>query len=121
MDRITPLLIVVWAHLIADWCLQNDFVATNKGKNLMIMLVHCACWTGAVCVALHFLNMYAPWKMVFLFIGHFVMDEFKCIGVRCNIKYHEAGNGRGNVDKDNEGLLYVDQAWHLTQCIIVCL
>jgi hypothetical protein len=61
--------------------------------------------------------MYTPWKLVFLFIGHFIVDEFKCIGV----KFNGACADSKKAEQDNLGLLYMDQAWHVVQCIIVCL
>jgi len=100
------------AHFIADWGLQSDFVATNKGKYSIIMFAHCFIWTGVIAIALQYLGILSTWKIIFLFVGHWVMDIHKCNNIcdTCCV---------GESEKHNMELLYLDQIWHLIQCLIV--
>jgi hypothetical protein len=94
---------VVFAHFIADWGLQNPWVAENKGKYWMVMIGHCMVWTALVCLALNWLGLLTLWKVVFLFVGHAIVDKLKCATYR---------EGR-------EWLLYHDQVFHILQCAVV--
>jgi hypothetical protein len=121
---------VIFGHYIGDWALQNDFVSNNKGKYWIIMLAHCMIWTACVSIALEYLGILTIWKMLFLFSGHWIMDKYK----GSHIKYlmplkdvdhkrikedKDATNVINSIEKHNLKCLYIDQLWHLIQCIIV--
>jgi hypothetical protein len=121
---------IIFMHYIGDWALQNDFVAQNKGKYWIIMLSHCVVWTGCVCIALQYFNILSFWKLLFLFVGHWVCDKWKCNNVRYWLPLTEAdhkrieadkhaNNLKSHIDKRNLILLYIDQLWHFLQCIVV--
>ena len=69
---------LLFAHFLADLPLQGEFIAKNKGKEPLFMFGHCIIWTGCVSLTLHVLGLYAPWKIPFLFVGHYLMDSLKC-------------------------------------------
>ena len=100
------LLILIWVHLIADFILQDDFQAQNKGKNWFIMFVHAAIWTGAICIAIWFMGLFAWWKLIMLLVGHYLIDTWKA----------------QKVDKTYALTLdlWLDQALHFIQ-LIICL
>ena len=103
-DQLTILIFVLFAHYVADFSLQNPFMAEYKSKFWYVMVAHCMVYTGVICATLLFFGIFALWMVPFLFIGHFVMDEWKC---------HHA-----NVP-ENWWMIYPDQAWHIIQLIFV--
>jgi len=99
------IIFLLTAHAIADYGIQSAWVAEHKGKFLYIMLVHCMIWTGLVCIALQYIGILALWKFLFLFIGHFLMDNFKWKFIK------NPG--------ENKKWTYIDQGWHMIQLAIV--
>ncbi|KKK56014.1 hypothetical protein LCGC14_3068780 [marine sediment metagenome] len=109
-----------FAHFIGDWAFQSDWIAQNKGKYWFVMFAHCAIWTGCICVFYAaFVRNDGPWetigmrmdtwKIVFLFVGHYVCDLWKC-RVYAAIPFCQ---------QKTYWHMYVDQLWHLFQCSIV--
>jgi hypothetical protein len=109
------LMAVVFAHYIADWALQTEFVARNKGKYGYIMFSHSMVWTGVICFVLNYYNAYSLWKLVFLLVGHMWMDQYKMDRVK------EDCSASRETEKHNLRLLYIDQAWHFVQCVVVSI
>lgn len=107
------LLWVIFAHFLADWSLQDDFVANNKGRYWIIMLAHCMVWTGVISIVLASLDILTLWKLPFLFFGHWFMDKMKVDNIKV------VCSASKEVEKHNLNWLYVDQAWHIVQCCIV--
>ena len=71
-------LILFFAHLLADYPLQGDFLSRMKGKNLIILGTHAGIWTGTVLVFAHFIGYSVDVSDVFiLFIVHAVADYWK--------------------------------------------
>ena len=77
--------ILLILHFMADFVLQNDWMATNKSKNVWALTVHVLVYTGMFAFALLFihdsvgLNYYVSWKQFWLFVGmlaglHFITD-----------------------------------------------
>lgn len=95
---------MIWlffAHYFGDIAFQSSWQAENKGKLWYVMLSHCMIWTGCICIALEYLGIFSLWKVVFLLLGHWLMDIWKCKKPKA-WKY-----------------IYPDQAWHIVQCIAV--
>jgi len=92
------------AHVIADWCIQGDYVATNKGKHSIIMLAHCIAWAGIVCIPLAIFKVLVWQKIPFLVVGHFVIDSWK-VQQQDNTKFLRH--------------LCIDQALHICQLLVV--
>lgn len=62
-------------HLVGDYLLQNDWMATNKKLHSWPCIVHCLLWSLSVC-------LFAGWKVIpfiVLFILHFVQDRTNII------------------------------------------
>ena len=94
------------AHYIGDIALQADWMASMKGKRWYILLAHVAIWTTIVCIPLKLLGALLLWKVVFLFVGHYIADRWKSKQPKDDAHWH---------------LIYYDQAWHLLQLVIVCV
>lgn len=107
-------LALIFGHFIADWALQNDFVAQNKGKVWFIMFAHCMIWTGIICFLLSYMGIFAWWKFWFLLIGHWVVDKHKTNNLRPEDSGVDAYDW-------NMRLLYGDQVWHILQVFVVGL
>ena len=99
------LLLLIFAHLLADYPLQGDFLSAQKGKNWLLMTTHCGIWTGCICIAGHFLGWQVSTPIAFFLFGtHFAIDEAKCSG-----RFGKDALGRA---------LQIDQLLHLGQLII---
>ena len=99
---------LLFAHLLADYPLQGDFLATQKGKNPIALLSHAGIWTGSVTLVLILLG-YHPSALVVgsLFVVHAIADVFKA---RKMFWYKR-------MDALKAGLL-VDQLIHVAQIIV---
>jgi hypothetical protein len=95
-------LLVLFSHLVGDYALQSAFLAEMKGKNDVILAVHCGLWTGAVSIALYVLGMLSFEAIAFLFVGHFIVDRWKARQTEIKI-----------------GHFYIDQVLHVVQCAVV--
>lgn len=106
MQFIVRLLILIWLHLFGDYVLQTDFLATQKGKNDFILLVHSCLWAGIICAGLWLFGVLTWPKAGFLIAGHFFIDRWKA---RKSDKTHALGRD-----------LWIDQTLHIVQ-LLVCL
>ena len=98
---------LLFAHLLADYPLQGDFLANMKGKNNIVLLTHAGIWTGTICTALKLLGYHlVPWMVICLFVVHAVADLLKA---RKLLWYR-------NMDALKEGLL-IDQGIHILQIL----
>lgn len=77
------LFMLVFAHFLGDFALQNDFVAKAKNPRLsskeiwpIVMMAHCMIHAGMVLVITHSLMA----AMVVLVL-HYVVDYYKCMGL----------------------------------------
>lgn len=74
-------LTLLFAHLLADYPLQGDFLAKMKGQRILLMLTHCAIWTGCIVAAGHFCGLPVNYGAISVaFIVHYLVDEFKAHG-----------------------------------------
>jgi len=81
----TKFLVLLFAHLLADYPLQGDFLASQKGKRLIMMITHCGIWTGCISVAAHLCGTVLGLPTIaVLFFVHFIADEVKAQGWYCN-------------------------------------
>lgn len=93
-------------HCVADYPLQGDFLAKFKGSNWIAMIAHCAIWSGLIYFSLMYFNLEKSWSFPFLFLGHLLIDKWKCL---------RSGNGM-ELTWD----LLIDQLLHFAQ-IAVCI
>lgn len=64
---------IVVAHMIGDYFLQNNWMAMNKDKNHMACLVHCLLYTSAVALICNWMD----WRLAVVFVTHYIMDHWK--------------------------------------------
>ena len=100
---------LIFAHFIADWSMQPEWIAQNKGKYWFVMFAHCMVWTACICIALEYCGLFAYWKVLFLFIGHYLCDSWKCKEYAV-IPFCK---------QESNLIMYVDQLFHLFQCSVV--
>lgn len=100
---------LVFAHLLADYPLQGDFLANMKGKNHIILLSHAGIWTGCIAVAglLMGLNI-GLIDILLLFVVHTFADWMKAT----NKFYYK------KFDALKGGLL-IDQSIHILQILLL--
>ncbi len=96
---------LIFAHFIGDWGLQSDWLSQNKSKYWFVMLAHCMIWTACICIALEYIENLQWWHPYFLCLGHFICDKWKCNSTIYFPTWH----------------FYLDQCWHLIQCLIVSI
>lgn len=94
------------AHYVADFPLQGDFLAANKGKRWYLMAAHCFIWSGVCGVPLAAFGLLAAWKLAFLFVGHYICDNWKSRQPKDDAHWH---------------LIYFDQSFHAFQLALVAL
>lgn len=63
---------LIICHMIGDYVLQSDFIATTKGKNWYHLIVHCFLYVVPFIVCFEL-----TWKILFLFISHIIIDTLK--------------------------------------------
>lgn len=94
-------IMVVIAHFVGDYALQNEYLAVNKIKYPYVRLAHSIIWAGCILVALAFVGVnlstgpawWAPlWVIFFLVFSHFMAD---------------------GVPRKRPVDLYIDQGFHL--------
>ena len=103
--------ILVFAHLLADYPLQGQFLSDYKGENYILLLTHVGIWTGTVALAGYFIGFDVNMlDILLLFTVHLLADGMKAKGKLWYAK----------MDALKEGLL-VDQAIHVIQILIFML
>lgn len=66
------LLVLVFCHLVGDYVLQSNFLATTKGSNWYHLFVHCALY----CLPF-FIVFGVMWQLVCIFLTHLIIDSLK--------------------------------------------
>lgn len=103
------LLVLIFAHLLADYPLQGDFLATTKGKNIISLVSHAGIWTGTILVAVHLMGYSVNFvDVAALFIVHTAADYMKSkpIGIYKRLDALKGG-------------LLLDQSIHLLQILVL--
>ncbi len=95
---------LIFAHYFGDVALQSTWQSINKAKIIYVMICHCMVWTACISIALQYLNIFSLWKVVFLFVGHFLMDTYKV---------------KGKTVEERMRYIYPDQIFHILQCVVV--
>jgi hypothetical protein len=81
--------VLLFAHLLADFPLQPERIAINKGK-IPVLSVHIAIVTGAALVALGY---FAPAIIITIAVTHFAIDLFKSRKGTFNLAWFLADQG----------------------------
>ncbi|MBK5491829.1 DUF3307 domain-containing protein [Bacillus sp. TH13] len=101
-------LVLLFAHLLADYPLQGDFLANMKGKNHIVLSTHAGIWTGVVLIAAHFLGYNITYfDVAWMFVVHAIADYMKAKPVGFYKK----------LDSLESGLL-IDQSIHILQIVV---
>lgn len=70
-------------HLVADYLLQNDWMALNKKKDSFPCLVHCLIWTLCVSAFAGWYTTHDGWNIVLarfiLLVSHFIQDRTQIV------------------------------------------
>ena len=106
------LLILLFAHLLADYPLQGEFLATMKGKNVIVLISHAGIWTGCIAVAGYLTGYDVGYgDIALLFAVHALADYLKA----ANKLWYK------NMDALKGGLL-IDQLIHVAQiALFICM
>lgn len=71
---------IIICHIVGDYFLQTDYMASNKGKDLYLLFVHC------VCYCIPFLVLYGfVWQIALIFTVHIVVDSLKARYKKINL------------------------------------
>lgn len=68
----TTVYLLLAAHLVGDYVLQSDFLASTKGKNWYHLFAHALLYTVPFCVLFGM-----DWRLIYTGIMHFLIDAFK--------------------------------------------
>lgn len=102
-------LALIFSHLLADYPLQGDFLATTKGKNMISLVSHAGIWTGCISVASILLGFPINlFDVTWLFGVHAIADYMKAKPKWFYKKLNPLGWG-----------LFIDQMIHVLQIIIL--
>lgn len=102
-------LILMFAHLLADYPLQGEFLASMKGKNFIVLVSHAGIWTGCIAITGYLLGFdIGYFDVALLFIVHAVADYLKA----ANKLWYQ------RLDALKGGLLS-DQMIHVLQIILL--
>lgn len=100
---------LLYAHLLADYPLQGEFLAKMKGKNFIALASHAAIWTGTICIALILLRIpYTTFDIFLLYAIHLLADYCKAKPIGFYKNLNPLGWG-----------LFIDQMIHVLQLIYV--
>lgn len=109
METILIFLVLIFAHLLADYPLQGEFLATMKGKNHILLVSHAGIWTGCICTALWLMGIpVGLFDVVWLFLVHAVADYMKAKPLGFYKRLDPLGKG-----------LFIDQMIHVAQILIL--
>jgi hypothetical protein len=104
-------LVLMFAHLLADYPLQGDFLANMKGKNHIVLASHAGIWTGCICTACWLMGLpITPFDVSWLFLTHAGADYMKAKPVGFYKNLNPLGKG-----------LLIDQLFHVLQIVVLLL
>lgn len=104
-------LVLLFAHMLADHPLQGQFLATEKGRNIILLVSHAIIWTGCIVIVGHLLGYTVNlFDVFFLFIVHTIADYLKAKNLLFYKKFHPLHGG-----------LLIDQLIHVGQILFFLL
>ena len=59
-------------HLVGDYVLQSNFIASTKGKNWYHLFVHCVLYTVPFLIVFGW-----TWQLLIIFLTHMIIDPLK--------------------------------------------
>lgn len=70
------LALLLFLHHLADVAFQPSWLIENKKKHLWAIYEHVFVWTGVVSLGFYLTTGVSIQQIVFLFVGHFIIDYF---------------------------------------------
>lgn len=115
---------ILLVHYLIDWCWQTQFIAEHKRTFKTIMFAHVFTWTLGITTLLALFGIFAWWKVLFLFAGHWAADKQKADLVYFYRRYdHTVDRTRYLYERERDKyfgkLLFKDQLFHFAQIAIV--
>lgn len=114
-------LLLLLAHLVADFWLQTDAMVKNKMKNLKKHLLHHLITTGLALVIIwgyshHFTNIFSYFllPLAFIVVSHLVIDILK-------LKLLDTIKATDSNSLKKLWFFLVDQLLHITMLLITCI
>jgi uncharacterized membrane protein len=116
MEYITALFFLLFAHFLADFAFQSDFMSKYKYELWYVMLVHCFVWIGCLIITAAALGLYIPFVVWVINFGiHWFVDWYKC---RCIARFDPTSI----IPKDTLKRYFMnDQVVHLVQIVFLSL
>ena len=115
------ILLLLLAHLIADFWLQTDSMVKNKLKNFKKHMLHHLLTTGLALTFIwgyiyHFSNIinYLVLPLIFICLTHFVIDLLK-------VKLLDIMKPKDNHSLKKLGFFLLDQMLHLVVLLVTCV
>lgn len=72
MEIVNTILLLVICHMLGDYFLQTDFIASTKGKNWYHLIVHCMLYIVPFIVVFGL-----DWRIYVLLVSHLIIDPLK--------------------------------------------
>lgn len=72
LEILNSILLLAICHVLADYFLQTDFIASTKGKNWYHLIVHCMLYVVPFIVVFGL-----DWRIYALLISHIIIDPLK--------------------------------------------
>ncbi len=93
----------IYAHLIGDYLLQNDWMATNKKQNSLICLVH------IIIYMIPFLFTQLNWiQLILIAVQHYMQDRTNFVAWFCKMTKKFQGDS-----SETFGHVIVDNVFHI--------
>lgn len=72
MTILQKLILLIMCHLVGDYILQSNFIASTKGKNWYHLFVHCVLYTVPFLIVFGW-----TWQLLIIFSTHMIIDPLK--------------------------------------------
>ena len=72
MEILNNAILLIFCHLVGDYILQSNFIATTKGSNWYHLFVHCTLYSLPF-----FLTFGLTWQLSVIFVIHMIVDPLK--------------------------------------------
>lgn len=99
-------------HLVGDYLLQNDFLASGKKRSSRICVLHALIWTISVCA---FADWHSLSVFLFLLLTHFAQDRTDVVARWMDLVGQKGF--RTGVCAPWSAIV-VDNAWHVVQIYV---
>lgn len=70
-------ILLIAGHIFGDYILQLTRLAKYKRKCLFVLGLHALSWALVISLVLYLADLFALWKLIFLFSSHFLIDWLK--------------------------------------------